>query len=108
MELLLIIGFVALFCSVALWLFLCFRLFKALERNHPEKFQAMGSPDLGENNTLAANVALFRFLYHKEWLVFDNSPLAGLASFMRRLMIGLFACFLLIFLAAPILATRYT
>jgi hypothetical protein len=105
-ETLLIVGFVSLFCTVALWLLLCYKLFKRLERDHPEKFVAMGSPDLGDNNTLKANINLFKFLYHREWVALNDPELASRAGFMRKLMLGLFITFTLIFLSAPILATR--
>ena len=105
MEILIAAGFIILFCGAMLWLYLCHRLFQLLASYHHDKFVEMGSPDLGENNTLEANVKLFKFIYHREYLALSDARLESHGRFMRALMFFLGTSLFIIFASVPFLAT---
>lgn len=69
-------------CSVFVWFFLCYRLFKILENRHPEKYESMGKPSLIMNNSLSNNIKFMKFLYKREWRELDDSGLATLSKAM--------------------------
>lgn len=92
------IMFGVLFCSVFVWFFLCYRLFKILETRHPEKYESMGKPSLIMNNSLSSNITFMKFLFKREWRELSDSGLATLGKFMLVfLAIYTFGFFLLLF-----------
>lgn len=74
--------FGVLFCSVFVWFFLCYRLFKILETRYPEKYESMGKPSLIMNNSLLSNITFMKFLFKREWRELNDSGLATLGKFM--------------------------
>ncbi|WP_432454693.1 hypothetical protein ACRRS0_04260 [Agarivorans sp. QJM3NY_29] len=76
------IMFGVLFCSVFVWFFLCYRLFKILETRHPEKYESMGKPSLIMNNSLSSNITFMKFIFKREWRELNDSGLATLGKFM--------------------------
>lgn len=89
------IMFGILLCSVFLWFFLCYRLFKILETRHPEKYESMGKPGLIVNNSLSSNITFMKFLFKREWRDLDDSGLATL----NKSMLVFFAIYTVGFLA---------
>jgi len=75
--------FVALLVSVLVWLFLCQRLFAALESRHSGKYESMSSPDLSTNSTFSGSFALLEFLFRQEWLALEDPALDTLCKRMR-------------------------
>ena len=76
------IMFAISFCSVFVWFFLCYRLFKILETRHPEKYESMGKPSLIMNNSLSGNITFMKFLFKREWRYLDDTGLATLGKSM--------------------------
>lgn len=91
------IMFGVLFCSVFLWFFLCYRLFKILETRHPEKYESMDRPSLIMNNSLSSNITFMKFLFKREWRELNDSRLAMLGKsmlvFFAIYTVGFFALF---------------
>ena len=71
-----------LFCSVFVWFFLCFKLFKILETRHPEKYEVMGKPTLIMNNSISNNISFLKFLLKREWKDMNDEGLTNLGSSM--------------------------
>lgn len=91
--------FVILFCSVLLWFFLCYRLFKILEVRHPEKYESMGKPSLIMNNSLSTNITFMKFLFKKEWRDLKDQSLASLSKFMLVFFVIYTVVFLILFMS---------
>lgn len=89
------IMFGVLFCSVFVWFFLCYRLFKILETRHPDKYESMGKPSLIMNNSLSTNITSMKFLFKREWRELEDSGLAKLG----KSMLAFFAAYMVLFLA---------
>ncbi len=84
------------------WFGLVWLLYRRLEEDHPEKFEAMGSPTLRDNDAASA-FRLLRFIVGREHLQLEED--AGL----RRLGDGMLAYFivylvLFLYLVASLLA----
>lgn len=105
MQLLFPVLFVVLFCSVFFWFFLCHRLFNRLATHHPDKYRAMGEPDLFRNNTGSTNATFLKFLWKREWRQLDDPALAKLGGTMRVFAAFYLTGFLLLFLGAPFVYT---
>ncbi len=75
--------FALLFLSVLVWLYLCTRLFKLLQEQHPEKFVSMGEPHLTRNNQPIHTVNLLKFLFKKEWEALGDKQVMQLGQRMR-------------------------
>lgn len=84
-----------LFCSVFVWFFLCYRLFKILETRHPEKYESMGKPSLIMNNSISSNITFMKFLFKREWKELDDTGL----ELLGRSMLVFIAVYLVGFLA---------
>lgn len=91
-----------LFCSVFVWFFLCYRLFKILETRYPEKYQSMGKPSLIMNNSLSSNITFIKFLFKREWRELDDAGLAILGNFMLVFFAVYFVGFLTLFFFVPL------
>lgn len=96
------IMFGILFCSVFVWFFLCFRIFKILELRHPSKYEEMGKPSLIMNNSLSNNIAFIKFLFKREWLALKDPGLASLSKFMMVFIVIYTLGFLTLFLSIPL------
>ncbi len=96
------IMFVILFCSVFVWFFLCYRLFKILETRHPEKYDSMGKPSLIMNNSLSTNITFMKFLIKREWQGLNDSGLALLSKSMLVFFVIYMLGFLSMFFAIPL------
>lgn len=92
------IMFWVLFCSVFVWFFLCYRLFKILETRHPERYESMGKPSLIMNNSLSSNITFMKFLFKREWRELNDAALTTLGRFMLVFFtiytVGFFALFI--------------
>ena len=91
-----------LFCSVFVWFFLCYRLFKILETRHPERYETMGKPSLIMNNSLSSNITFMKFLFKREWQELDDSGLEVLGKFMLFFFVIYTVGFLTLFLLIPL------
>jgi hypothetical protein len=96
------IMFGTLFCSVFVWFFLCYRLFKILETRHPEKYESMGKPSLIMNNSFSSNITFMKFLFKREWRGLDDSGLTILGKSMLVFFAIYMVGFLIIFFAVPL------
>ncbi len=96
------IMFGILFCSVFVWFFLCYRLFKILETRHPEKYESMGKPSLIMNNSLSSNITFMKFLFKREWRDLDDSGLATLSKSMLVFFAIYTVGFLALFFSVPL------
>lgn len=96
------IMFGVLFCSVFVWFFLCFRLFKILETRHPEKYESMGKPSLIMNNSLSSNITFMKFLFKLEWRELEDSGLAALGKSMLIFFALYLIGFLTLFISVPL------
>lgn len=96
------IMFGILFCSVFVWFFLCYRLFKILETEHPEKYESMGKPSLIMNNSLSGNIAFMKFLFKREWRDLGNSSLTSLSKTMLVFFVIYMVGFLTLFISVPL------
>lgn len=76
------IAFAVLFCSVLVWLFLCYRIFKILETRHPETYKSIGEPSLIWNNSLKSNFLFFRFFFRRGWKDLEDDGLSRLGDAM--------------------------
>ncbi len=94
--------FGVLFCSVFVWFFLCYRIFKILETRHPEKYESMGKPSLIMNNSLSNNIAFMKFLFKREWRALSDSGLETLGNFMLVFFAIYTAGFLALFFSVPL------
>jgi hypothetical protein len=74
--------FGVLFVSVFVWFFLVFRLFKLLETEHPEKYEAMGKPTLFWNHSPKTSWELMKFLFKREYASLGSSKLSFLGNVM--------------------------
>lgn len=95
------IVFGVLFCSVFVWFYLCYRLFKILEKRHPEKYHSMGEPSLIMNNSISNNINFMKFLFRREWRQFDDPGLAVLGKSMLVFFAIYTVGFLALFLSVP-------
>ncbi len=102
MKEILIIVFGVLFCSVLVWFFLCYRLFKILETRHPEKYEAMGKPSLIMNNNLSSNITFMKFLFKREWRELEDSALSTLGKSMLIFSFMYIAGFLALFISVSL------
>lgn len=91
-----------LFCSVLIWFFLCFRLFKILETRHPDKYESMGKPGLAANNSISSNLKFMKFLFKREWRELNDSGLALLGKFMLVFFSIYSIAFLVLFTSVPL------
>ena len=91
-----------LFCSVPVWFFLCYRLFKILETRHPEKYESMGKPGLFMNNSISNNISFGKFLFRGEWRALNDQRLAVLCKFMLVFFVLYCIGFLSMFIAVPL------
>lgn len=96
------IMFGILFCSVFVWFFLCFRIFKILEIRHPAKYEAMGKPSLIMNNSFSNNIAFMKFLFKREWDALNDPGLASLSKFMMVFFIIYTLGFFTLFISVPL------
>lgn len=96
------IMFGVLFCSVFVWFFLCYRLFKILETRHPEKYESMGKPSLIMNNSISSNITFMKFLFRREWRELDDSGLATLGKSMLVFFAIYMVGFLTLFFSVPL------
>jgi len=96
------IMFGVLFCSVFVWFFLCYRLFKILETRHPEKYVSMGKPSLIMNNSLSSNFTFMKFLFKREWRELNDSGLATLGKFMLVFFAIYTVGFFVLFFSGPL------
>ncbi|ATX80710.1 hypothetical protein Ga0123461_2309 [Mariprofundus aestuarium] len=94
--------FTVLFCSVFVWFFLCFKLFKILETRHPETYKTMGSPTLIMNNSLSNNISFMRFLFKREWRDLNDDGLSSLGKGMLTFFVIYSICFIFIFFAVAL------
>lgn len=94
--------FGVLFCSVFVWFFLCYRLFKILETRHPEKYESMGKPSLIMNNSLSSNIKFMKFLFKREWRELDDSGLEKLGISMLVFFVIYMVGFLTLFVSVPL------
>jgi len=94
--------FGVLFCSIFVWFFLCYKLFKILEIRHPEKYENMGRPSLIMNNSLASNITFMKFLFKQEWRALNDTGLAALCTTMLIFFGFYLVGFLALFLAIPL------
>ena len=74
--------FGVLICSVFVWFFLCYRMFKILETRHPETYEAMGKPSLLMNNSISNNISFIKFLFTRSWKGLNDEGLASLGNAM--------------------------
>lgn len=72
--------------SIPLWFFLCWNLYRGLERFYPEKYESMGRPTLFTNNTFKTNVAFMKFLLGRQWNELGSRGFAYLGRFMLTYM----------------------
>ena len=102
-EVIFFVFFVAMFFLVLTWLFLTKKLFKLIEKNHPDKYRDMGEPNLVTNNSLSTNIAFMRYLYNKEWKQLDDLELSSLSYVMYRIFIVTIIVFLPAMIILPLL-----
>ncbi len=91
-----------LFCSVLVWFFLCYQLFKILETRHPEKYESMGKPSLIMNNSLSSNITFMKFLFKSEWRELNDNGLALLSKSMLVFFCAYMVGFLTLFFSVPL------
>ncbi|WP_444895967.1 hypothetical protein [Microbulbifer sp. SSSA005] len=94
--------FGVLFCSVFVWFFLCYRLFKILETRHPDKYASMGKPSLIMNNSISSNISFMKFLFKREWRDLGDSGLATLGKSMLVFFAVYMMGFLTLFFVVPL------
>jgi hypothetical protein len=92
--------FVILLGMVALWFVLIKLLHTRLERNHREKYEAMGQPSLVLRNNFATVAATLAFILKREHRSLSDTYLSRLSDFM----LGFLAAYLLLFLTLLALA----
>lgn len=91
--------FGVLFCSVFVWFFMCYRIFKILETRHPEKYESMGKPSLIMNNSISSNLMFMKFLFKREWRTLNDFGLNNLGRSMLVFFGVYLAGFLVLFLS---------
>jgi len=91
-----------LFASVFVWAALCYWLFKRLETQHPEKYEAMGKPSLIMNDSLSNNIYFMKFLFKREYNDLNDPSITRLAQFMRVFFLVYFIGFMFLFLGVPL------
>ncbi len=94
-----IIAFALWFAALFAWFALCYRLFRMLETQHPQKYAEMGRPGLIANNSIASNIAFMKFLFGREYVGLDDPAVAKLGRFMRAFVGFYLAAFAALFLA---------
>lgn len=94
--------FGVLFCSVFVWFFLCYRLFKILETRHPETYIAMGKPSLIMNNSISNNISFMKFLFKRGWRDLNDDGLARLGNTMLVFFAFYTAGFCFMFFGLPL------
>ncbi len=96
--------FVLLFASVFVWLALCNWLYNRLDKQHPEKYNAMGRPGLmwNQNNSMSNAVALLTFLFQREYLDLHDPTLTRFCQFMAVFLILYVICFAILFLGVSL------
>lgn len=75
--------FAFLGCMVFVWFVLCKVLFNRLERNHSQKYDAMGRPSLVLRNNIANNWSFFKFLARREYATLNDTFVTKLCEVMR-------------------------
>ena len=83
--------FIVLFGFIALWFFLCTRMFKILRTRHPDVYERMGSPSLIMNNTISSNLKFMKFLFTRRWTRMPDKGLCQLGDFMLAVFVIYFA-----------------
>jgi hypothetical protein len=71
-----------LFGAVAIGFFLIHRVYEILEKRHPEKYEAMGSPSLIMNNSISNNISFMKFIFKLEWKDLGDPSLSNLSRFL--------------------------
>jgi hypothetical protein len=87
------VGFGALFALAIIWLAANLWLFRRLRPRHPVTYEAIGSPDLFQNNTLRTTWLFFKFLFGGQWQSLDDPSLAVVARAMQVLFVVYFTGF---------------
>jgi hypothetical protein len=85
--------FPILFGMVVVWFVLIKLLFNRLERDHPQKYEAMGRPSLFLRNSIAGGWATLKFLLNREHKALNDEYLSKLSDTM----LIYFAVYLLLF-----------
>lgn len=75
--------FSALAPMVLIWFGLCIWTFRRLERNHPEKYSAIGRPSLFLRNSLENNWLFLKFLWRSEYSVLNDQALSRTCKLMK-------------------------
>jgi hypothetical protein len=85
--------FPVFFGIVIVWFVLIKLLYKRLEREHPQKYEAMGKPSLFLRNHISGSFATFKFLVSREHRALNDRYLSKLSDAM----LVFFAIYLLLF-----------
>jgi hypothetical protein len=85
--------FPVLFGMVIVWFVLIKLLYKRLEREHPQKYEAMGKPSLFLRNHISGSFATLKFLVSREHKALNDGYLSKLSDAM----LVFFAIYLLLF-----------
>ena len=67
---------------VLIWFWLLKLLFSRLERDHAQKYDAMGRPTLFRRNNISTSIATLRFLFLREHKQLGDRDLSRLADIM--------------------------
>ncbi|HNT35103.1 MAG TPA: hypothetical protein PKH07_08910 [bacterium] len=70
-----------------IWFWLIARLYRRLERDHPEKYLAMGKPTLFWRSSLVSSFDLLRFIFLQEHRELNDAHLSRLRDRMRLLLL---------------------
>lgn len=85
--------FPVLFGMVIVWFVLIKLLYRRLEREHPQKYEAMGKPSLFLRNHISGGFATLKFLVSREHKALNDDYLSKLSDAM----LVFFAIYLLLF-----------
>jgi hypothetical protein len=82
-DILMTCGLAIMILIVVIQWYLVFRVLKDLQEQFPEKWRELGRPRLVMNNSIANNLALYRFLWRKEYLILGSISFANLCGKVR-------------------------
>jgi hypothetical protein len=105
-DVLLVLIIVSLVIGVAVYLVQVSRLLRRLEKHHPAVHGELGSPSPFLRNNARNNVAVFRWLWNREFDSLDRTETAELAAQVRTLLLSNLAGFGLLVLVLFALLLR--
>ena len=96
MHALLPILFIALFVSAGIGFVLQHTFLLRLRTRHAQTWEALGCPTLFVNNSVGNSLAVFRFLWRRQYQSLGDQQSVRLASFLRGYLVVYFVLFMFV------------